>query len=496
MKWLSKRVSTRFIAALCVVALALGALPLLFIAPYSHPTHDDFLFATQTHAAWKASGSLPDVVAAAVKTTAEERNNWEGTYTTTFLATLQPGLFGESRYGITTYVLLGGLLLSLWVFMASFLRGALGLPRTVAVAAFGMAGFLAVQFVPCASEAFFWWNGGTAYTLMWSLLLLDAAVWLRLSRAKGARFWALFALALLLSALLGGAKYATALFAVVVGALWTAKEFLLRQPRKWYFLALTAALVAGFLFSAFAPGNRVRMEMGEGAMNPVLAIAQALFFGVSLMGDYTTLPLAAALLVLALLAYPALRESALRFAHPVWFSLCCALAFCAQLTPTLFTYYYLGSGRSLNTYWYTWVVMTFALTLYWTGYIARRKPAPAEPAPRGVRLTAVAVAAALLFVGCCAYRTEGAQVYGPQNMAGGSALRSLANGQAQTYAREMALRDALMNDPAQADVTIRKIENVPPVFMTDVMGESIETVVTRMYRRYYQKESVEIDRKR
>ena len=488
--------SRRALAITSVLLLALSLLPLYAISFYNHPFYDDFGFSLLTRAAWRDTGSPVAVLGAALQNTTGIRNTWEGTYTTSFISAMQPGIFGEGQYWIATLVLLTALLLALWYFLRQALFRALQMDAPTFVVLFCGLAFCMVQFVPDPSEAFFWFNGGVAYSLLWSLMLFTMGLWLQLERCRGkAKSAVLFALALVLTAAVGGGKYSTVLFACLCAGLFTLWAFLCKRPKKWLYLALTLVLFACFAFSMAAPGNAVRAKTLQGGMSAPMAIAQALFFGLALMGHWFSLPLAAvALLVAALLLAP-LRQSRYAFARPAWVSLGAACFFCAGLAPTLFTGNFLGDGRLMNTYFFTYVLLFTGLVLYWTGWALRKAKKPllaggSAGAPVSGRLLLIVVV--MLAAGCVGYRPEGAQSYGPQNMTGGSAALSLLRGEAGQYHREMSARDAALNDPAQQAVALRPVTVIPGVFMSDALQSSSLEYVLSLYAEYYQKESVTV----
>ena len=557
------KVSRRAVMWLCLLLLVAGTLPMYTLSFYNHAFYDDMGFSLLTRDAWTGTGSLLSVLEAAWRNTTGIRNTWEGTYTSSFLSTLQPAVFGEGLYFVTTFVLLTLLLLALLFFLWQTLRGALGMDRAGVLAAFGALGFVLTQFVPSAAEGFFWFNGGVAYTLLWSLLLAATGLWVRFVRGGGGLRGALrFLMLLALSVLLGGAKYSTALFALLLAACGTGWAFLRRRPVRWASLALALALGAGLLFSATAPGNGVRAQTLAGNIGVPKAVAEALYFGLALVGHGFSLPLLFALLLLAALAVPALSRSALRFEHPLWVTAVAAALFCAQLAPTLYTGNYLGDGRVLNTYFYTLVLLLSQLSLYWTGYLLRHRakwlapalqhdaapvqaipggsdapaqatadggatgtavqPAAPSPAPEALpalppeaetacdalpaatepaaplpaapplRTSLLLCLLALLLVGCIAFHPDGAHSYGPQNMAGGSALRSLVTGQAAAYDAAMDARDALMNDPLLTEVELTPVGDSPASFMGDALsGDNLEYVL-RLYAEYYHKAAVRV----
>ncbi|MEG0640028.1 MAG: hypothetical protein RR824_08295 [Clostridia bacterium] len=499
LKLMNKRVSNRALCWLCVAALLLSLMPLYAISFFNHACYDDFGFSILTHAAWRETGSAASTLQAAIDNTVGIRSTWEGTYATSFLSALQPALFGESHYWVATLILLTFFVFALWFFLRQTLVKKLHADQETFWMAFSAVAFVMIQFVPEVSEAFFWFNGGVAYTLLWSVMLLRLGIWLSFdgARTTGAKI-ALYALLLALTVVLGGGKYSTLLVACLADGLWVLHAFVKKKPTRFWNLAPFLLLLVCFAFSAVAPGNAVRAATLTGGMGAPKAILEAFYFGMALMGNWFSLPL---LVVWALVAWQlaeTLHASPFRFNHPVWITVLALCLFCAQLAPTLYTGNYIGDGRTVNTYFYTFVLMSCALVLYWVGWGLRRtedKPrfAAIGTAKRdGLRIGAFLVAATLFIVGCVSYHPEGSQSYGPQNMAGGAALRSLLNGEAARYDAAMDERDAAMNDAAQPTVEMRPVLDIPNVFMGDALDTPSLEYVLSLYKDYYQKQAVTV----
>ena len=496
---LKRRIPKQALVWLCVAALLVTLLPLYALSFYNHACYDDFGFSIRTHEAWRDTGSLLSTLRAAVENTVTIRQTWEGTYATSFLSALQPALGGEGLYWLTTALLLTFFLLSLGFFLRQVVMRLLGADRQTFLLAFCCLSFVMIQFVPDLSEAFFWFNGGVAYTLMWSVMVLRLGVWVCFTQARGRWRKGLSALALaLLTVVMGGAKYSTVLFAVLADALIVAYGFCKKRGDRWARLAIFALLLAGFVFSMTAPGNGVRARTLLGGMSAPRAILQAFYFGIALMGHWFSLPL---LVVWALVAWQlseALRGCPQRIHHPVWITVLCVCLFCAQLAPTLYTGNYLGDGRTVNTYFYTFVLMSCALALYWTGWWIRRterqSPFPAIGTAQrdGLRVAAFAAAVGLLVAGCLSFRADGSETYGLSNTATGSALRSLLKGEAAAYDEAMDERDAALNDPEEPEVVLEPIEDVPQAFMGDALtGDNLDYVLS-LYETYYNKQRVSV----
>ena len=497
-------VTHKQIAWLCAALLVLSLLPLYGISFFNHPYYDDFGFSILTHAVWRDTGSVGAVVAAAWRNTVGIRQTWQGMYTPSFLCALQPGLFGEGHYWITTFLLLSSLLASTWFFVQLILRKALGASRSVTLAAWCCLAFLLVQFTPAPDEAFYWYNGGVGYTLMWCLLLLSSTLWLRFhrldSRAGLGRNAALYLLLLLLLALSGGGGYSLLLFFSVGFLLFTGYAFLRKHPKKWAHLFALLLFLSCFAFNMAAPGNAVRAKTLHGGLSAPMAVAQSLYFGFALIGHWFTLPILALLVLLAALLLPALRISRFSFARPGWVTLLCGCLFCTQLTATLFTGNYLGGGRALNIYYNTYVLMMGFLAIYWAGWVQRKgwggifrdTGTHAQASPERIKGPVLAAAALLLLWGCLSYRPEGAESYGPQNMTAGSAALSLLRGEAADYDRQMRERHGVLNDPAQPDAVLRPAAVIPKVFVRDILHSDSQEYVRHLYAEYYGKASVTV----
>ncbi len=499
--FLKKRIPSRFISWLAAAMLLVSLVPMYALAFFNHPCYDDFGFSIRTHAAVQAGGGFAGAVKAAVENTVSIRNTWEGTYTTSLISALQPAAFGEQYYWVATFILLTFFLAALWAFLEEVVLHLLKASRAAQVMLFCCAAFVMVQFVPTVSEAFYWFNGGVAYTLMWSLMLLRLAVWFRLNRAEktaGRVFWSM--MLIILSVLLGGSKYSTLLFALLVDGVLLVCTFARRRPCRWMMLVSTLLMAALLVFSAMAPGNSVRAATLSGGLSAPMAIAQSMFFGVSLLGHWFSLPVAALWAVAVWQTAGALQHSSFRFRWPLAVTVLAICLFCAQLTPTLFTGNYLGDGRTVNTYYDTYVLMSTGLVLYWAGWLQHRfsdgislLECLGRPDDRSISVSMAALLAVVLVAGCVAYHPEGSVSYGPQNMAFGSAVRSLVNGEAAAYDEAMDNRDAEMNDPAVRQAFIHPVDHIPASFMDDVPLGDMAEYVESLYAEYYGKDLVTIE---
>ena len=487
-----RRSPATVLAWLCALLVLAGVLPLYAIAFDNHPYYDDYGFSANVHQAWTQTHSLGNALVAAWKSAKTVRTGWQGTYTGTLLSNLQPGVFSENLYWVTTFLLLTVFLLCFYYLFKTVFRGVLLASRAETVCIASLALFLMTQFLPAPNEAFYWFNGGIGNTFIYSLLALSLALMVKLYRAAR-RAPGLVAALFLLAMLLGGGSYGGGLLGILLFMLFCVFAFTQKNRHRWVFTALTLWFWVCFAYSMLAPGNGVRAAMIGSHPSAAKAVLQSLYYGVALLGNYTTLPVAAVALALAPLLGRLAKASPYRFCHPLFVLVGGVCLFCAQLTPPLYGGVFLGAGRITDTYYYAYIVLALILETYFLGAYARRRERLGLPACQlsgAARRGLLVASACLLLTGCIGYKPNGETMYGPMNMAGGSAALSLLTGEAQQYDREMTARETLLNDASQPVVTLSPLSAVPKTFMADLLAPDATYDVRPMLCGYYGKTAI------
>ena len=484
---------------LCALVLAATVLPLYLISFYNHPYYDDFGFSAPSHSAWQQTGSVGAVLSAALESARTTRATWQGTYTGTLFSNIQPGIFSEKLYFIGSFFLLTAFLLCFFAFFAAaFGAAGLGLERRETTMLSCLTLSLTLQFMPDTGEAFYWFNGGIGNAFVYSVLALAAALLLRLCRARerGKAVGLTAALALCM-VLLGGGSYGGGLIGLCCMALAMLWLFARKNPRRWTAAGLWLLFLACFLYSMSAPGNGVRAGVIGAHPSAVMAVVQALYYGVALMGAYLRLPLFGLTALLLPCFIRGARRSALRFDHPWLMLLLLGGLFCVQLVPPLYGGVFIGGGRIVNTYWISFVVLWLLYAFYLTGFAVKRgkRCSPAEgkeplapPLRRGLAL----LGCCLVLVGSLGYKKADDPLYGVQNLAGVSAAMSLLNGEAAQYDREMSAREALLNDASLPAVTLAPLTVTPAVFMDDLLTPGALYDVRPALMLYYGKTAIAV----
>ena len=113
-----KREPQRWMFWAALLGFLASMVPVWALSFYTVPGCDDYTYGVKTHGAWKAAGTLTAVLRAALETTLEYWQEWQGTYSSIFLMTLSPGILDE-KWSILTLskqeacILAGGV--KLWI---------------------------------------------------------------------------------------------------------------------------------------------------------------------------------------------------------------------------------------------------------------------------------------------------------------------------------------------------------------------------------------------
>ena len=491
-KFWSAPVSRKHLAAVCLIALLVSLIPPLALSFYNHASYDDLGYSIRTHDRWRDTGSFWRTVEAAAENTAAIRYTWQGTFSSCFLAALQPALFGEDLYWLTTWVLMGTFLLALGALTRQLVRRVMGAGTVEWLILFSLSALIMMQLTPSISEAWFWWNGGMVYSAIWCFWTLRTALWLRLEGSRKGRIPCALALAFL-SVVTGGGNFVTPLLGCATDALLLLCAFRKKEKTRFVKLGCFLLMLAAFVYSITAPGNAVRGQTLSGGMSAPKAILESFYFGMALMSRYFSPALAALWLATVLLLRERLMRSRFSFRYPLLAVGVFVCLYCCQLTPTLYTGNYLGDGRAQVLQYDNYVLLSTALVVYLAGWALKRYGKARAGCP--LNRAGAAAAALLLLLGMMSFQRTDEQFPGVQNTLTVSTLRSLVSGQAAAFDEAMTRRDDEMNDTSVRAAQLEPVEDIPEAFMGEVLDTDMKDYVLNLYAEYYQKDSVTLQEK-
>ncbi|MBQ8617746.1 MAG: hypothetical protein IJ418_09600 [Clostridia bacterium] len=168
------------------VAFAMSLLPILISAFYAHPLYDDYWFSSGVYHQVTRGGSIIDILRAAADMVKDIYVTWQGSFSAVFLFSLQPGVFGQDYYFLTTFIMLGLLIGSHVFLFDTILVKWLKLRKEYEVLLTLFMLTMIIQFIPDIRQAFYWYNGSCYYTLFYSLsvILVGTMIRIELKRSR------------------------------------------------------------------------------------------------------------------------------------------------------------------------------------------------------------------------------------------------------------------------------------------------------------------------
>lgn len=495
-------VKEKSIFALLFVGIVVALLPMLIIAKYNVPCADDYSYGRDAHLAWNQSHSLLDVLNASVQGVKTTYFRWQGTYSAVFAFSLQPAVFGEKWYSLTTYIMLISLCGGIACLVTAVFHGTLkatwyqtGIVTIVLLA-------ICTQLVPSPVEGFYWYNGSVLYTFFFGIsLILYAKVltYIRLSATalspvKG--ILRLFSLSVL-SAIVAGANYVTALITAVLFACVLA--FLIVQKKRscMGFVVPFCVFFVGFFVNILAPGNSLRQAAVVHHPSALLSILLSFCAAAYYALDWLTPVLVILVIFLIPLLYKIAAKTSYSYSYPVLVLLGSFCLFAAMFCPPIYAEGDRGPDRLLDIIYYAFVILLVFDLFYILGWYRRRAEArgtcikagdPGSECERSAYSGAIFSAVALLLAVILSGSVLGGSYY-----TSGNALLDLVRGNASAYYDTAMERVDILTDDSQQDVVLPRYPVKPRVlYRIDIETDPSHWRNMNM-SDYYQKNSVALE---
>ena len=465
-KWLKKgwalsssRCSERLLCMLLICGIAITLVPVLWIGIYDVPCADDYSYGTYTHHIFQQTGSLLEGLKAAVHTTADVYYNWQGTFSAIFLMSLQPEIYGEGMYRFVPFILVGSLAVGEFFFSWALFRKTFGATRSQFLMVAGVWLMLSVHLVPSAVEAFYWYNGAIFYTGFhsWALVYFGMMLWC-LREKQGFRRNICIGLMCVLSVVLGGGNYVTALLSTIVMG-GTVVFLAVEKKGRWKrFIFPFLLLCVAFAMSIIAPGNQIRQAELE-SMDAVSAIQKALITGAVSIGDNLDVMHLLIFGGIGMILWRIAGNTAFRFPLPLLVGAISYGLYAAQFCPTLYAMNSIGPGRVQDIIYNMFLLLSIFNLFYVLGWIRSHYdivPCEQTTSKMGYH-TGLLVALGIAIVLCAA------SVPRETPMTGTRALQSLRSGAAQQYYAEYQARVKLLTDETKDTVELSAFTQRPYV---------------------------------
>lgn len=354
-----------------ILFFLLSLIPIIAISPYVFARADDYSYGYRAHLALENTGNILEVLKAVGVVVAEKYMQWQGTYSSIFLMSIQPAVFDEKLYSLVPIFFVTIIALGSYFFMKNILVDFLQADKTMSKICIWAYILLAIQCIPVKQSAFFWYNGAVHYIVGHCLLLCMLVFLLRITQGKATKKDYIFAS--LCAVYVGGTNYVS-----VIGTLFIYLTILLglTVTKSWKkqkgIVAVTIIYLIAAALNIAAPGNFQKMGGVQGygiTKGFVMAFTMSLEYILDRWMHWTVFALVAVSLPVL---WHAVKKIDFKFPCPgivIGYSWC----YMASLFfMPLFTMGTVEMGRMNNIMYLEWILWILIDIGYFLGWIQRK----------------------------------------------------------------------------------------------------------------------------
>lgn len=487
-----------FINVCYLLALLLVLLPLLMVSKYNMPSADDWSYGREAYKAIRSGAGIGTVLRISVQMAVESYSAWEGRFMNSFLASLQPGIWGEGYYGIVAWIMLGGLIVSELLLFRILLRGTDKRGRFLWFSVIVPSLILQILYTPSVVESFYWYTGAVNYTFVFSLSMIFVGLFIELGYGglKGWKLGVAAVVAGVLAVMVGGDNYSTSLSTLLFMVIFylCARPFKQVFCRTWYLLLLEGG---SFLACLLAPGNSVRLagNFGGTTRGAGWAVWMSLVRSATNIYSWTNIKIILMLLLILPFAWQAVQNIEFDFKWPAFFTLLTFGLYASQIAPTMYVDGTTGGGRMAAILYYSYHIWLVGNVCYWVGWCCKRRQK--WPAFMAKGFSAMAPFVRKYLIPYCAvigivlvgviYRFDLKEISSYR------AYRDWRQGWAQQYALEWQERFKVLHDESVKQVEFAPLSVYPEtIIYTDLQDENGYIWVNKDCAKYYDKEYIRI----
>ncbi|MBQ9833284.1 MAG: hypothetical protein IJO48_06090 [Clostridia bacterium] len=473
--------SERVICIILALFFILSLIPIFRIAPYNAPNSDDYWYGAESHLAFEDTGSVFEVIKTSANFTKEIYYNWQGTFFSVFMMTLQPGIWGEQFYMLTPYIMIFFMILSSLFFCYVLFKRILQMNTSQFLIITIICLFIEIQMLPGSTQGLFWYNSAIFYNFSYSIFQTLIGL-LLLYASSEKRHISILVVMCIASIFVGGSNYISALLSVLLMVSAIILLAFFKNKRFKHLLIPLFFNVAAFIISVIAPGNGVRQALCT-SPGVVSAIIQSFENAFIYMQEWLDIPFLIIISLCFPLLFSAAKKSTMEFKYPI---LVAAFSFClfaAQFCPHLYADGTVGPTRCLNPIFFSLIFIFLINVYYLMGYAIRKFNIKDDEAPKKAGYHTV------LFVGIIGLFIV-VSYFLPPDMTMTRAHASLASEQAQDYGKQTEARIEMLKDETQSIVYLPPYQNPPDVLWVGDIMEDPNDIYNRNLAKFYRKEAV------
>ena len=487
--FIQKRIKIKQVAWFAVFIFLISIIPLMILSLYAYPSADDFGYGAACHQTWIQTHSVWQTIWQAVLTAKDRYFTWQGTFSSVFLFALQPAVWNESLYWITTLIMLTLMTFSIWCIMKAVLGKSFGADKYSVMIISAAVLFFMVQCMVDATQGLFWYNGATHYIVMHSLYLILTALQIGLLQKEKCHVPELF-VSILLAFIVSGGNYITALLYGITTVTLSVAAILGKQCKRNLRLVLPfVVFMAGFILNIAAPGNAVRQgnfrETPGVLLSILISMTDCLQYVLGEWFDWR-------IILMMILVFPIVlrivRNTSCRFRYPlliVVYSYCCLSA---MFTPTIYATGTIGAGRIHNIIYEMFLLLLVLNMVYVTGWLVQKEYLPEKEDDRSRKYFIQIMIVSLCVMGISA-------IIRPETFTSANACEIIMSGEAEDFYNVNMERKKLLTSMQNRDIKLPRYENFPALLYIDDVSTENDWRSNGMCR-FYDKDSIVLEESR
>lgn len=484
---LQKLKSEKTISYILLFLFLITLIPLFVIARYDHSCADDYSYGLLARQAWTETHSLWAVILAAVEKVSTTYVKWQGTFSSIFLMSIQPSVFGERLYIITPFIMIGSLIFSMFFFLKAVFITYLKANRYQFIAVLSILLFLSIQLIYSPVQAFYWYNGALHYVFMHSLMLIEFGIILYLLKEnKKVKKILYTVIASLLGIVIGGGNYITILLTLILFFVCLIAVFIFNKKNITFICIPFLITFVAFIISAVAPGNAFRKSVLGITYSPLQSILYSFKYAVLYLDSFLNLPLIIGILLVIPFLWKIVKNTDYSFKYPglyIAFSFC---LFASSFTPTVYATGGAGLGRTINVMFLFFLLLLFSDILYLLGWYARFLEKNQITINFFTKISVSYFAAAILLMALsCTWLAVNTFTFV-------SAYYSLATEEAKIYDAEVGKRFTLYGDASIKDVVVEPFSVHPYILYLDDITTQADDITNYDAAMFFNKNSIKL----
>ena len=463
--------------------------PLLVLGIYNRPSADDYSYAIQTHQAVRNGDGLFAILKAALKTDIFFYSQWQGLYSSAFLLSLHPGIWGESFYAATTVILMLFMFFCLWISINIINKHYLRYSKLFSITAAMFLLMFFVLWLPSPTQGLYWFNGAANYVPWAFLNLLNACLLVEANKSnRKIKRILLIIISVIFSFLTSGGNHVTA-FADILILFFLLLYMWIKNKRIFPIFPFLAACI-GFLIMYKAPGTAIRQSaFARSSVKDTIANSAKQFFVVTDYWISLAFILTLFLMIPIAIRFSKQTPTERKIKFPWQFILASIIIICGMLSVPFYSMGFFGEGRLTNVIWITFIMlgwMNYFLIFRWA-YCNRIFNLSPDILLENKFFRSLPVKCFLIIgiIISIALLPQRGSYSGSRR-----AFEELMSGVPKAYAAELDERFAKLNDDSLSDVTVTEIQVKSELLFFDDVGPDETDWRNTSMSQYYGKNTI------